>query len=146
MLTIGHLARAANVTIDALRHYEREGLLIPDARMPSGYRLYGESAVRRVSLIKQAQLCGFSVSEIREFVELQSRGAACCRDARKLAVEKKIQLESKIETLTVMTRALGELISMCVDQDQPLSECPLLSTLEGRRRQPVGRSPAASHK
>jgi DNA-binding transcriptional MerR regulator len=130
MLTIGRLAKMTNVTVDALRHYEREGVLVPEGKTAGGYRLYGEDALRRVNFIKHAQKCGFSVAEIRLFVVLQTRDSACCKDVRALAMKKKRQLDARIDSLTAMSQALGNLISMCIEQDKPLSECPLLSALE----------------
>jgi DNA-binding transcriptional MerR regulator len=130
MLTIGRLAKMTSVTVDALRHYEREGVLVPEGKTAGGYRLYGEDTLRRMNFIKHAQKCGFSIAEIRLFVALQTCDNACCKDVRELAMEKKRKLDSRIDSLTAMSQALGNLISMCVEQDKPLSECPLLSTLE----------------
>ena len=38
-MTIGALARRLNVSTSMLRFYEREGLLSPERRSASGYRL-----------------------------------------------------------------------------------------------------------
>lgn len=48
MLTIGKLAAQAELSTNALRFYEREGLLAPASKSESGYRLYDEAAVARV--------------------------------------------------------------------------------------------------
>jgi MerR family Zn(II)-responsive transcriptional regulator of zntA len=130
MLTIGKVATAAEVSPDTLRYYEREGLLVPASKTASGYRLYDGDALRRVRFIKQAQQCGFSLSDIRELITLKSRRSACCSDVRNVAVEKKLQVEAKIKALEAMSRALDELIAQCVDEDRPLSDCPILSCLE----------------
>ena len=76
MLTISKLASRAEVTTDAIRHYEREGLVVAAARTAAGYRQYDEDAVRRLRFIKQAQQCGFSLSEIGELLELAGDGTA----------------------------------------------------------------------
>ena len=77
MLTIGKLARAGAISTDALRYYEREGLLVPASKTGSGYRLYGEDAVRRVRFIQHAQACGFTLAEIRELLHLRQSNSAC---------------------------------------------------------------------
>jgi DNA-binding transcriptional MerR regulator len=51
-LTIGKLARASEVKIDTIRYYERQGLVTPEARTESGYRLYGLESLRRVKFIR----------------------------------------------------------------------------------------------
>lgn len=74
MLTIGKLAVAGNISPDALRYYEREGLIAPAAKSEGGYRLYGEDAVRRVRFIQHAQACGFTLAEIRRAVTVAPNG------------------------------------------------------------------------
>jgi MerR family Zn(II)-responsive transcriptional regulator of zntA len=130
MYTIGKLARQADVTADALRYYEKEGLLAPARKTDAGYRLYDEDAVRRLRFIRQAQRCGFSLGEIGEILALRRSDAACCKDVRGVAMDKKLQLEHKIRALQVMSRALTELVSICTDETGPLDECPILAALE----------------
>jgi MerR family Zn(II)-responsive transcriptional regulator of zntA len=130
MYTIGKLAQRAGVTTDTVRYYEKASLLAPARKTDAGYRLYDEDAVRRLRFIRQAQQCGFSLIEIRELLALKNSDAACCKDVRSVAVEKKLQLEHKIRALQVMSRALSELITICNDETKPLEECPILAALE----------------
>lgn len=87
MLTIGQLAARADMTADAIRFYEREGLLVPAARTAAAYRLYADDAVRRLGFIRHAQQCGFSLGEIKELLELRASDRACCDDVYRVAVE-----------------------------------------------------------
>ena len=68
MLTIGKLAALAKTSTDTLRYYEREGLIEPAGRSESGYRLYDKDSARRIHFIKQAQHCGFTLTEIRDLL------------------------------------------------------------------------------
>jgi DNA-binding transcriptional MerR regulator len=129
-LTIGKVARLSKVTTDALRYYEREGLIRPVAKSSGGYRLYDNYAVRRVRFIKEAQRCGFTLSEIRDLLTLRASKAACCRDVRRVALEKKLQLEGKVKAMRGMSKALDRLIAACSDGSHPLDECPILGALE----------------
>ena len=130
MFTIGKLAALTAVSTDTLRYYEREGLVVPTGKSEGGYRLYGDDAVRRIGFIKQAQHCGFTLSEIRELLVLRRTEAACCGDVRQRAIEKKLQLEAKIRTLKAMSKALDHLISDCANETHPVDECPILAALE----------------
>ena len=130
MYTIGKLAQHAEVTTDTVRYYEKEGLLTPVSKTDAGYRLYDGDSIRRLRFIRQAQQCGFSLTEIRELLALKNSDAACCSDVRSVAVEKKLQLEHKIRALQVMSRALTELVTICDDESKPLDECPILVALE----------------
>lgn len=130
MQTIGKLAIEADVTTDTVRYYEKEGLLVPSSKTSAGYRLYNGDAVRRLRFIKQAQQCGFSLTEIKELLALKNCDAACCKDVKDVAIAKKMQLEHKIHTMQIMSGALTELIAICNAESQPLDECPILAALE----------------
>ena len=130
MLTIGKLATIAGISADALRYYEREGLIEPAGKSAAGYRLYDKDSARRVQFIKHAQHCGFTLAEIRELIVLRGRNAACCGDVRKRAIEKKLQLESKIRAMKAMSKGLDRLISECADETKPVEECTILAALE----------------
>ena len=130
MYTIGKLAAASDVSSDALRYYEREGLLTPAGRSASSYRLYDNDSVRRLRFIKHAQACGFTLTEIRELLAVRGRESACCGDVRTQAIEKKLQLEAKIRSMKVMSQALDRLIEDCSHEDHPVTECPILAAFE----------------
>ena len=130
MFTIGKLAGLATISTEALRYYEQEGLIVPDAKSDAGYRLYRPEFLQRVGFIRQAQQCGFTLAEIRELLALRSEQAACCGDVRRLAVEKKLQIEGKIRLMKSMSKALDKLINDCSEESHPVVECPILAGLE----------------
>jgi MerR family Zn(II)-responsive transcriptional regulator of zntA len=128
--TIGKLAALTQLSADTLRYYERERLLQPRGKSASGYRLYDEEAARRVKFIRHAQKCGFTLAEIRELLTLRGRGSACCEDVRRVAIERKLQLESKIQSMRAMSTALDRLIAACNRDGMPIDACPILIGLE----------------
>src|SRR6476660_7214504 len=58
------LARLARVSTDALRHYERVGVLPAPQRTAGNYRVYPPEALNRVHLIRRALSFGFSLAEL----------------------------------------------------------------------------------
>ena len=130
-MTIGKIAELSGLTTDSIRYYEKEGLISPLQKSSAGYRLYDDEAVRRLHFIKQAQHCGFSLAEVLQLLTLQKVDTSCCSDVRKLAVEKKLQLEAKIRDMKAMSATLDALIIGCRLDEQPVDQCPILSTLEG---------------
>jgi len=130
MLTIGKLATLSDISADALRYYEREGLIEPVAKSAAGYRLYDENSARRIQFIKRAQHCGFTLAEIRELIVLRDRANTCCGDVRKRAIEKKLKLENKIRAMKAMSKGLDRLISECADERKPVEECTILAALD----------------
>jgi len=130
LLTIGKVAKLAEVSIDTIRYYERNNLLSPAQKSDAGYRLYNAEAVRRLHFIKHAQHCGLSLADIRQLLDLKRQDDSCCEDVRSLVIQKKLQLEQKIKSLQAMSQALSELLDSCVDEAQPLDACPILAALE----------------
>jgi len=130
MFTIGKLASLTSVSNDTLRYYEHEGLVEPAGKSPAGYRLYDKDSARRVRFIKHAQNCGFTLAEIRDLLVLRGRDKACCGDVRARAVEKKLQIESKIRAMKAMSKALDQLIVECANETQPVNECTIIAALE----------------
>jgi MerR family transcriptional regulator, copper efflux regulator len=145
MLTIGKLAAALQVSADSIRFYEREGLLHPAKKSEAGYRLYTEEAVRRLNFIKHGQQCGFSLSEMRELLEIKSQDKACCNDVYRVAIEKKLRLESQIKAFKAMSQALTKLIDICSHDSKPLDSCPILSAFESSMARPHPRSKSVSY-
>ena len=137
MFTIGKLVRQADVSADTVRYYEQQGLLSPATRTAAGYRLYDSRALRRLHFVRRAQQAGFSLAEIGELLVLKQRDAACCRDVRSVALEKKLQLEHKIKMLRSLSQALTDLIGICHDETRPLDQCPILAALENSVAEPV---------
>jgi len=60
--TIRKLADAAGVGVEAVRYYQRLGLLAEPAREGGGFREYSGDDLRRLRFIKRAQELGFSPS------------------------------------------------------------------------------------
>lgn len=132
-VTIGGLAKAAGVNIQTLRYYERLKLLTPTARRPSGYRVYGDEASRRLCFIKNAQVLGFTLREIAELLNLRVSSKSQCGDVLPKAKAKLAQVEAKIQNLQALARTLRSLMRSC-RVGQPTDPCPILKCLEEKAR------------
>lgn len=136
-LRIGELAAASGLTRDALRYYERQGLLPRARRTSGGFREYDGAAVDRVRFIKQAQAHGLTLREIRDLVSHQSdAGRTRCRHVRDLLARKLEQLEARRGELDAFCNTLHEYLAMC---DRALEartavDCPVVENLGRRRR------------
>jgi DNA-binding transcriptional MerR regulator len=72
-MKIGEVARAAGVSVDTLRFYDRRGLLTPDFRTAAGYRDYDDDAPARVAEIKSLQAVGLSLEDIGQVLAGDAR-------------------------------------------------------------------------
>ena len=58
-MTIGELAKRANIPASKIRYYEKVGVLPRSQRTDSNYRVYDASAVARLQLLSRGKLLGF---------------------------------------------------------------------------------------
>lgn len=61
-------AKRAGVTVRALHHYDRLGLLKPSGRSGAGYRLYSDIDFVRLEQIVALKFIGFPLSQIRDLL------------------------------------------------------------------------------
>ena len=69
-LTVGGLAERVGVSSRAIKHWEEKGIIEPDMRSEGGFRLYPELYVYLCKLIKDLQLFGYSLEEIKDMSSL----------------------------------------------------------------------------
>jgi len=132
-LTIGKVAKQAEVGIETIRFYEREGLIEEPPRRASGYRQYPTDTVDRVRFIKRAKELGFSLKEIKELLALSLAPGTTCGQVKKRAEAKLDDIEEKIRTLRRMKKALKKVTDACGGKGS-VSECPILDALEERKK------------
>lgn len=107
----GALARAAGVSVDTLRHYERRGLLPAARRLSNGYRRFPRAAVARVQLIQRALSMGFGLDELTRILRARDGGRAPCREVRALAAAKLADVELRIESLAAFRDELARTLA-----------------------------------
>lgn len=141
MHTIGKAARAANLSIDTVRFYERSGLLRPPPRTAGGYRLYRQDDIDRLRFIHRAKALGFTLEEIAELLRLND-GTGRRRDVKAVAAQRLAELDRKLAELTRIRHTLAHLVHAC-DAEGPLTGCPIIAALIGTEStQAVSSTPA----
>ncbi|GAA4732313.1 MerR family transcriptional regulator [Isoptericola chiayiensis] len=70
---IGAVADRTGLSLRTLRHYDDVGLLRPSARSDGGFRLYTESDVERLLLIRRMKPLGFSLEEMADLLDVADR-------------------------------------------------------------------------
>lgn len=132
VLTIGQLAKATGMGIDAIRFYEKEGLVPPPPRRASGYREYSHETVARIRFVSRAKELGFSLREIRELLALRQDSKRQCRDVELRAEGKLADIETKMKDLARIRNALKKLKKNC-GESLPLDRCPIIASFESER-------------
>lgn len=129
-VTIGRLARAAEVGVETVRYYQRRHLLaVPHSA--GGVRRYPTAMINRIRFIKRSQNLGFTLDEIRELMRLEQGGS---RNAiRKIAADRLRNIREKIAALEQMERVLSELLCAC-EHTATAAPCPIIAALSSDQR------------
>jgi len=101
---IGEVAKRTSLSVDTIRFYEKRGLLPTPQRTTGRFRLYTSSDVEQLGSIRQLQNLGFSLKEIRQWLELSKREVDACPSVREL-------LEAKLKVIRLKMNDLRNLES-----------------------------------
>jgi DNA-binding transcriptional MerR regulator len=107
----GALAKAAAVSPDTIRHYEKIGVLPRASRTQSGYRVYPSSALERVLVVRRALQIGFTLAELAEVLKARDAGGTPCRRVYQLAEDKLRGVAADIKALKGTERYLKKMLS-----------------------------------
>lgn len=122
LLKMADLTQACGVSDQAVRLYEREGLLKPVSRTDKGYRLFDSQAVATLHFIKQAQRCGFTLAEIRDLLTANVANPKACEATKALLDQKLQHVEVQLQDLRSMQEVLSSLRAAC--EGAPGPACP----------------------
>ena len=106
-------ARLAGVTVRALHHYDRVGLLRPTGRSAAGYRLYGERDFARLQQVLALKFIGLPLKEIKELLD---RKTLDLRETLRLQRE---ALESRRRQLDAALEAVREAEAVLTRDGEP---------------------------
>ncbi len=134
---IGEIAAEAGVSVQAVRFYERRGLMRRAARSASGYRHYDPVDLDILKTIAQCQDFGFTLTEIREILRLfwvpdpktgrpchKPNEAQCMVDACALGEKKLAALDAEIarmqQSRAALTTALAAMRARVEERLDPI--------------------------
>lgn len=136
-LRIGDVASSCGLSVDAVRYYERVGLLVAEGRTAGGFRTYNADAIERLTFVKQAQCLGLRLREIRELLGVPGdRGRQHCQRVRAVLVRRLDDVKSQMKELARFQRTLKRALANC---DRALAsvanveECPVVRSLGASR-------------
>lgn len=131
---ISQVAQRAGVTPDAIRYYERLGVLPRPPRTAGGLRAYGEDVLPRVRFIQQAQALGLTLQDVKELVTNEGRaGQQRCRRVRDLLKTRLADVDARLREMQAFRRTLRSHLRDCeraLEQERPV--CPVMIELGSR--------------
>lgn len=133
-MNISEAARSSGLTSDAIRFYEREGVLPLPPRAANGYRRYTEQHVAALRLARRLRDLDVGLDDVAAVIEVAH--SASCGDLREELASSLEQTEVRIrelrETRVELRRLVGALEEMSpADESVPglvACECVQLAT------------------
>jgi DNA-binding transcriptional MerR regulator len=137
-MQIGELAKRTALTVDAIRFYEKRGLLPKPIRSTGRFRLYTAGDMARVRFIRQMQGLGFSLAEIDELINLRTHKVEACESVQQLLKTKLAGVRAKMQELQQLESELVVDLHKCTRelkhrQRHAASACPVLEEVAGVR-------------
>lgn len=133
-MQIGAVAKKTGLSIDAIRFYERTGLIEGRRRSTGGFRLYEEAAVETLRFIRRLQHLGFTLTEIRDLLVLRARPLQPCAPVRHHLRQKLTRIRGKLSELRKLEAELRAALRKCSSEMRRSSRCPILRSSNGAGR------------
>jgi DNA-binding transcriptional MerR regulator len=112
-MRIGEFAQAVGVSIDAIRFYERRGVLTPAPRTPGGYRTFVQRDLDRIRLARQLQLLGLTIDEVVDALAAHDGNGATCTSERWRLQQVQSRIDAQIATLKHTRRLIQDTLAAC---------------------------------
>jgi DNA-binding transcriptional MerR regulator len=111
-MLIGELARRAGASVQAVRLYERRGLMCEPQRTASGYRVYQPLDLEILKAIKRCQSLGLTLGETKRITRIlektrrrdglfsPGRDRECLEEIEQIGLQKLAMLDERIRELS----------------------------------------------
>ncbi|MGH7445615.1 MAG: MerR family transcriptional regulator [Longimicrobiales bacterium] len=126
-LAIGRLAADVGVTTEAIRYYERVGVLREPRRNEVGQRRYEPRVIDELRLVKAAQTAGFTLADIARLLDLTREDPVPCQDMCAIVQEQVARLDERLRELAAARARLADALAAC----EPAAGCIVADCLLG---------------
>lgn len=127
-MRIGELAAKAGVDVQTLRYYEREGLLDPPARTPSGYRSYAPEHLERLNFVRHCRSLDMALADVKRLLALSKDKSVSCDEVNTLVHAHLQRVRAKRAALEGLERQLAALDAQCASGHR-VADCGILEDL-----------------
>lgn len=131
-LTIGEIADAAGVPTTTVRFYERRGLVSPEGRSDSNYRLYGDASLERLRFIVAAKDAGFALGDVRALLDFADGATPPCQEVQHLIEERLSRTRAQKERLDEIDKRLSTWLRACKRAEKE-GRCEVVDRLHNRQ-------------
>jgi len=126
-MQIGIVAKKIGLSVDAIRFYERNGLLPRPPRTEGGFRRYGDSDLETLAFVRRVQGLGFKLSEIQGLLRLRGNRLQPCAPVQRRLQEKLGEVQRKLSDLHKLEHELRLALRSCNRElHRRNAHCPIL--------------------
>jgi DNA-binding transcriptional MerR regulator len=126
-MQIGIVAKRIGVSVDAIRFYERNGLLPKPPRTEGGFRRYDQNDIETLAFVRRVQSLGFKLSEIRGLLPLRGNRLQPCAPVQRRLQEKLADVQRKLSDLHKLEHELRLALRSCNRELRKRGvHCPIL--------------------
>lgn len=111
--TIKQVADRFHMTPQAIRYYEKAGLLRELERNESGVRIFHESDMEWISLLRCLRETGMNIKELQQYVQLWKQGERTMEERKRILLRHKSRIEKQIESLQCNLKTVQYKIELC---------------------------------
>ena len=127
LLRIGQVSRLYGISVETLRHYEKQGLLQPAKIADSGYRYYDNRQIWQLNLIRTLRQLDIGLVQIRDFI------AERTLDSSEALLQLQLEtIEQKQQELARLQQQLGARQSYLQQVKRQLQQPELTCTIRRR--------------
>ena len=112
-MKIGDFADVVGVSIDAIRFYERRGVLRPAPRTAGGYRTFVRRDLDRVRLARQLQKLGLTINEVVDALAAHEGDGASCTSERWRLEQVAARIDAQMTALSQTRRLIQDTLAAC---------------------------------
>ena len=126
-MNISAASQAAGLPVKTVRYYADIGLVEAHSRSETGYRVYNDAAIRKLTFIRRSREFGFSIDECRELLSLYQDQDRSSAEVKRIASKRLEEIEEKQRELQSLHDELAHLVMSCRGDHRP--DCPIIDYL-----------------
>ncbi len=113
LMKIGELSKKSGCSIQTIRYYEREGLLLNPNRSEGNFRLYDSKALKQLEFVKHCRSLDISLNDIKRLIELKNKPEESCSSVNALIDQQLALVNKRMKELRALKAELQQMASAC---------------------------------
>jgi Cd(II)/Pb(II)-responsive transcriptional regulator len=128
-MKIGELSKKSGCSIQTIRYYEREGLLLNPERSEGNFRLFDSKALKQLEFVKHCRSLDISLNDTKRLLELKNKPEESCSSVNSLIDQQLTLVNKRMKELRVLKIELKKMASTC-GSDSTIEACGIIKSLD----------------